>query len=143
MSETDLTPSQQAILRRLPETFPPDRIDRLWIFPPHVAAGRESGFVVISLLESEPDDPERAMTHRTLFTYRYETHPVKGGTRRDERVTEEGSAPVERIDRVIAGVLARSAANAVEPIAEALGGDESRWSAFLDRFGLSVPITET
>lgn len=137
MSTTELTFSQRAILEKLPERFAPERIDHVWIFPPHFVGGRESGLVVLSLLAET--DGESA-DYRTLVTCRYEAERVKGRDRYEERVTEEGSAPPTRIERVIAGVLARSGADAAEPITEQIGGDPARWTTFLEQYAVATPL---
>jgi hypothetical protein len=136
MSHTELTSSQQELLRCLPERFRPERIDRLWLFPPHLAKDRESGFLVLSLLPAA--DAGDGADYRTLVTVRYEAEQVKGELRWQDRVTEEGSAPPDKIDRVIAGVLIRSGADAAEPIAEVLAGNPGQWFAFLERLGLAA-----
>lgn len=134
MIQDELTVSQKETLRGLPERFPPERIDCLWLFSPHVVKARESGFIVITLFsETEPG------RHRTLLTVRYESEPIKGRMRREERVTEEGSAPPDRIERVIAGVMARTGADAADPILEEIRGDPARWDDLLGRAGLGPP----
>ncbi len=136
MIQAELTLAQKVTVQGLPGRFPPERIDCLWLFPPHVVKARESGFIVITLLpETEPSH------HRTLLTVRYESEPIKGRVRREERVSEEGSAPPDRIERVIAGVMARSGADAGEPILEEIRGDPTRWEEFLGRAGLDPPPT--
>jgi hypothetical protein len=136
MSHSDLTPSQRELLRILPERFPPERIDRLWLFPAHLGKDRESGFLVLALLPQL--GTATAHHHRTLVTVRYEVADVKGRPQWQDRVTEEGSAPPDRIDRIIAGVLVRSGADAVEPLVEVLAGSRGRWLAFLERLGLAA-----
>lgn len=136
MAINELTSFQQALLRNVPGRYPPERIDRLWIFPPHVAPKRESGFIVLSLLQEDGDDDRR-----TVVTLRYSMEEVKGRPKAEERVTEEGSAPPERIDRVIAGVLARSGEDDVEPIAAEIGGDPERWTELLTRHMIDLDPT--
>jgi hypothetical protein len=132
MTERELTPSQAEILRGLADRFAPERIDRLWVFPPHVVRSREMGLFVLSL---HPDD-EESSEQKVLVTLRYQIDQSLGKTRREERVDEEGRAPPERIDRVIAGVLARSGMDADEPIVEDIEREPDRWAAFLDRLGV-------
>jgi hypothetical protein len=137
MTESDLTPSQKAILQKVVARFEAGRVDRLWLFPPRVVAGKESGLFVLSTFEEEG----RAGGQRTLHTCRYEAEPVRGGMRQEERFTEEGSAPVARIERVIAGVLVRSGADEAEPVVEEVAGDAGRWSECLVRYGLATPLS--
>ncbi|MDR0786489.1 MAG: hypothetical protein LBG44_01245 [Gemmatimonadota bacterium] len=137
MAPAELTAAQKTILQKLAARFDPLGIDRLWLFPPRVVAGRESGLVVLSVC----DGAREAGGQRTLFTCRYEAIPVRGGMRTEERVAEEGSAPVERIERVIAGVLARSGADEAEPTLEVIEGDTERWALFLEKLGLSSRVS--
>jgi hypothetical protein len=136
MTDQDLTPAQSELLRGLPERFPLDSIDCVWIFAPHRGKLRESGFLVISLF------PPPAAGHgqdRTLVTLRYETDLTPAGkSRREDRIAEEGQAPAERIERVIAGVLARSGPDAVAPRLERIEGRAERWPEVLSRLGLNA-----
>lgn len=133
MIQAELTPAQKETLRRLPERFPPERMDRVWIFSPQVVNARESGFLIVTLIPgSEP------VSHRTLLTVRYETETIRGRIHREERVTEEGSAPPDRIERVIAGVLVRSGDDAPEPAVAEIGGEPARWFALLEQVGITA-----
>jgi len=136
-ADLELTPSQRQLILGLPERLSPDRIDRLWIFAPHLTKSRESGFVVISLFEgsdvAQPGGPPQKAPKRGLVTYRYETGLTKGSSGVQHRVTEEGSAPAERIDRVIAGVQARSGADSPEPLVEDVAGSWEVWQRLIER----------
>jgi hypothetical protein len=143
----DLSPCQQALLRTLPERFPPERIDRLWIFAPHFYKARETGFFVLSLIADEahdagPPHPTAGAAppnqRRALVTLRYETANGYAGHTIRQRVTEEGWAPPEQIDRVIAGVLARSHTEFSDPFVEAIGGHPDRWEDLLTWLGLTA-----
>jgi hypothetical protein len=132
MPELALTPSQMDLIRGLATRFPPQRIDRFWLFPPHHGDARESGFVVLSLLpEAEADD------QRTLVTVRYDSTAVKGRWQRQERTTEEGSAPPDSVERVMAGVLLR-AGEGTDPFVERIEGDPERWGRLLERLGIAA-----
>lgn len=133
MLDLQLTPSQRELLGSIPEHFPIERIDRIWLFAAHLAKARETGLFVISLL---PDE-DRETAQRTLFTLRYHAEPTKGGVQRTDSLSEEGAAPPERIDRVIAGVLARSGEEAGEPLVAAIEGDAAQWQELLERVGLA------
>jgi hypothetical protein len=133
MTTSELTLAQAELLRGIPQRFAAERLDRIWIFAPHVVRSRESGFVVLSLLPQPGEDPDR----RTLVTLRYEAEQVKGETVRQERVDEEGSAPCERIERVIAGVLARSGAESPDPRSEEIDGRADRWLEILEKLGVA------
>ena len=51
----------------------------------------------------------------------------------EEGVTEEGWAPPESIDRVIAGVLSRTGEDAGEPLEERMDAGEAGWCELLNR----------
>ncbi len=124
----------QRLLAELPASFPPESIDHIWIFAPREISGKESGLVVLSLTFP---DAERASLRR-LVTWRYEAVRERGQVRRTDEVAEQGSAPAERIPRLIEGVLARMGDAAESPITEAVAGDPGRWSAMLDSLGIAV-----
>jgi len=128
-----LTISQREVLRSLPSRVPVARIDRLWLFEPRIGKSRESGLVVLSTMPEAPPFSEQ----RRLLTLRYRAEPVRGRLERSEKLTEEGSAPPAGIERVIAGVLARSGEEAGEPMAETVGGSDLRWTQLLERLGIA------
>jgi hypothetical protein len=133
LSAPAVTEALQQLLREIAPRFPPEVIDRVWIFAPREIGGKESGLVVLSLHA----DGERADTRR-LVTWRYEATRERGRPRRSDLVTEQGSAPTERIPRLIEGVLARLGDAAETPIAEAVAGDPERWNAFLASLGIAA-----
>jgi hypothetical protein len=128
--DLSLTESQREILQNLPAAIPPARIELLWVFAPRVVKLRESGLLVISLLPAAGEAPDAP---RTLLTLRYRAEAVKGKMVRDESIAEEGSAPPDRIDRVVSGVLARAGEQDGEPHLERIDGREERWDDFLAR----------
>ena len=136
MPHPELTPAQRELIANLPSRFPPERIDRLWLFPPHVGNSRESGFVVLSLLPTDDQTTDRE--RRTLVTVRYESFQEKGRTRREERLVQEGTAPPDGIERVIAGVIRRSNQQEAVPLVEGIGGRPERWDQLLDRLGFAA-----
>lgn len=134
MPNVELTEAQRSLIQGIPERFPPERIDRLWLFPPHHARSREMGFVVLSLI---PTPGEAANTaRRVLVTIRYEAEATRNGVRREDRIVEEGTAPPERIEKVIAGVLARCGADELDPLIEEIAGQPERWAELTDRLGV-------
>lgn len=123
MSESTLTSAQQAILDSIPTRLELARLDRVWVFPPHHGKTRETGLFVISLL----DRADPVSGPRTLLTLRYQAEMVNGRVTRTEQLNEEGRAPVPEIERVIAGVLARSGDESGDPEVLHVDGDPSRW----------------
>jgi hypothetical protein len=135
----NLTATQRDLLLSLPDRLPLSRVDRLWVFAPHHGRSRESGLLVASLLPHPGGDPAQ----RTLVTLRYRAEQVKGRLHREDSISEEGSAPAERIERVIAGVLARSGEQSADPLVETIGGSEERWATFLEGLALRLdPVSQ-
>lgn len=110
-------------LAELPERIPIGRIDQLWLFPPRRIGGRENGLVVLSLFSED----ESASTRRQVFTLRYEEAEGAAAYRSDA-LEEQGSAPMDRIPDVIAGVLGRLGEEEM-PRLEPIRGDPRRWDA--------------
>lgn len=132
MPINELSAAQAELLRRIPARISIDRMERLWIFPPHHGKVRETGLVVVSMKAEDSGDKD---TH-ALTTVRYTAEPVKARLQVEESYSEEGWAPADRIDRVIAGVLARSGDEVSEPLEVMIGGSEERWQELLERFGI-------
>jgi hypothetical protein len=128
MTDPELTSAQRQVLGRLPGRMPPARLDRVWIFAPHQAKTRETGLFVLSLFPEEDEGTEQ----RILLTLRYERETAKGGDLL-ETLSEEGRAPRELIERVIAGVLLRSGEESGEPIVEAIDGSDEAWESLVRR----------
>lgn len=127
-----LSAAQAELLRRLTSRIAIEQIERLWIFPPHQGKIRETGLVVISTKAEETD----ARDIHALTTVRYVAEPIKARLQVDESYSEEGWAPADRIDRVIAGVLARSGDEVSEPLEVEIAGSSERWQELLERFGV-------
>jgi hypothetical protein len=132
MTERELTPSQSEILRGLPERYPVDRIDRIWIFPPRIVRSVEMGLFVLSLLTDEVQ-----FDQRTLITLRYQVDRSERSSHRIERLEEEGTAPSARIELVIAGVLRRAGADDADPTVLDVGMNPNRWPLALTEQGLA------
>jgi hypothetical protein len=124
----------QQLLREIPQRFPTERIDRVWIFAPREMTGKESGLVVLSLTAAQAST-ETVPEVRHVITWHYEAVRARGGVRRTDAVTEQGSAPPDRIPRLIEGVIARLGEAAESPITESIGGDSGRWNEFLASLG--------
>jgi hypothetical protein len=97
----------------------------VWLFPPRSHGGRESGVAVLSSFAAGDAGA------RTIHTVHYDTAPQPGGTplRRDE-VVEQGTVPVDRVDRIIDGVL-RRLERPETPAVREVGGDASTWERVL------------
>jgi hypothetical protein len=134
MTELQLTAAQRELLLELPTRFEISKIDRIWIFTANVSKLRETGLFAISLLPAA----EQETSHRSLYTFRYRVETNEGKLQRLAEIAEEGRAPPERIDRVIAGVLARSGDEAGEPMLVAIEGEEAAWQALIVSLGLAA-----
>jgi hypothetical protein len=133
LNDLRLSAAQRQVLASIPHRLGVERIDRIWIFPPHPARTRETGLLAISLLPP----PQHDTSHRTLLTVRYEADPAGGRAIRVADPTEEGSAPPDRINRVIAGVLARSSDPTGDPVLVIIEGDVERWREFQEQASLT------
>jgi hypothetical protein len=113
----------QDFLDRLGARIPASAIDEVWIFPVRRAGPMES--TVIALAAYDPDD-----ARRRLFTARYTvTRDPKGKPIVEETLEEQGTAPAERVNRVIEGVLRRLGDDSTDvPRNARIGGDASAWS---------------
>ena len=121
-----LSPHFRAALQALEERIPPERIDRIWLFAPRQAGGREQSVAVLSLFE-EGQGSESARRH--LWTLRYEAEPAgRGRTRRVDTLAEEGIAPTDRIGHIVAGVLRRLGEDASPPHTGEIAGNPERWA---------------
>lgn len=128
MASSELTAAQREILRHLPDSLDTDRLDRIWIFDPHIGNSRESGLFVVSLFSESRLGGEM----RELITVRYTIDPQASPPSFEKAVLPEGWAPPDRIERVMAGVLARSGDAAGDPREEALEPGET-WETLIFR----------
>lgn len=127
----ELNANLAAALAEASRTLPPERIDRVWTFPPLVVRERESGLAVLAVV---PEDGG-AEGRRQVFTLRYEAVVEKGRVRRTDALEEQALVPQERLERVIDGVLRRLDAAAESPVHHAVGGDPARWVELLSGGG--------
>lgn len=109
------------------EALPPERVDAVWLFPPRRLGARESGVAVLSVF----GDGEGAGRTRTIHTLHYEAEPQpRGAPLRRDQLVEQGTVPVDRVDRIIEGVL-RRLDRAEVPEVRDTGGDPAAWAALL------------
>lgn len=104
-------------LRVVAERLGVETLDRVWIFPPLVRGRREWGLVAVSRFA--PGDRDR----RSLFTAAYSAERTGQGVVVSPVLTEEGSAPLDRLPRVMQGVVQRSGDTRGEAREVAIGGD--------------------
>jgi hypothetical protein len=131
VSGFEASDSLRAVLLSLPGRVPAERIDRLWVFPPKEISGRESGLLVLALLPTD----DLPADQRQVLTLRYERERARPRAAPAVTLTEQGSAPSDRIPRVIRGVLARLEEEE-DADEHAVAGDPARWSELLRRYGV-------
>lgn len=132
MASSELTPAQREILRQVGDLFDTDRLDRIWIFDPHLGNTRESGILVFSLFS----DSKMGGEMRELITIRYSLDHHGSEPTLEKTVMPEGWAPPDRIDSVITGVLARSGDAEGDPREEVVDAGDG-WEGLLFRLDLS------
>ena len=125
------------LLGAIVEHLPVASIDEVWIFPPHRLGRAESVVAVVSAYEDGGD-------RRRIFTARCTVvrEPKGPGTVQRE-VAEQGSAPAERLGRLIEGVLRRLGDElpAAPPRQVRVGGDAARWEAVLAELESGAVVT--
>jgi len=111
----------------------PDRIDRVWIFPPRRVGEAESALAVIATFDDTAtvggEEPRR------IYTLRCETARDRGRSTRTDHVAEQGIAPLARLPRVMAGVVRRLGTEDAAPVEVEVDRDVARWTALLARGG--------
>jgi hypothetical protein len=118
----------QLILERLGA----EKVDRIWIFPPLVKGRREFGLVAVSGLTDEP-------TQRALYTARYSSELTGTGRTFESEVSLEGSAPPDRLPRVMDGVIRRSDLQLGDAKEIAIQGDAQRLQELVKSYGWEPP----
>lgn len=131
-------PNLAAALAEAGRRLPPERIDRVWLFPPRAVGERESGLAVLAVHPAEGGADDR----RHVFTLRYEAVVERGRVRRADTLVEQAVAPAGRLERVIEGVLRRLAPGEEAAGLRAIGGDPARWAELLAEGG-AVPLDLT
>jgi hypothetical protein len=123
-------PNLAAALAAAADRVPSERIDQVWVFPPHPRGAKESGLAVLAAYAGEPDDPRR-----TIFTVQYEAESVKGLVKRVDVVLEEGTVPRDRLDRLVDGIVRRLGGGLETPDIRDLAGSAESWAALLAELG--------
>ncbi len=124
-----------ALLDRIIERVPRDRIDVLWLFPTRVAGGVESTVIVIAGFD---DDAER----RTVATAHFRvTRDKRGRATVALQMQEHGTAPVGATQRVVDGVLRRLGDEVAResPRRVEIGGAAAAWWELYEELGGEVP----
>jgi len=105
----------------------PERIDRLWIFPPRRRGRTETGVLAAGCyLEGETD-------RRLLLTLAYRAEETGTGIVFQAALEEEGEAPADRLQGVIEGVLRRMGGGESPPRTFLLAGDRTTFDELMGR----------
>jgi hypothetical protein len=127
-----VNPALAAALAAAAERIPPETVDAVWLFPARQLGAKESGLAVLSVF---PEDDERRRT-RTIHTLHYLVEPPAPRAKpvRTDELEEQGTVPLDRIDRIIEGVLRRLDVPETPDVRET-GGDAGLWAALLAELG--------
>lgn len=120
------------VLSLLWERLGAEKVDRVWIFPPLVRGRKEHGLVVVSGLTGDSD-------RRTLYTARYSAELGGKGITFDSDLKLEGSAPPDRLPRVMDGVVRRSGLQVGEPREVSIQGDRNAFISLAVAHGWEGP----
>jgi hypothetical protein len=119
-------PNLAAALTAAAASISPERIDQVWIFPPHARGTRESGLAVLAVFAGHADD-----ARRTIYTVGYEALAIKTGIQRSDSILEEGTVPRDRLDRLVDGIVRRLGGGLETPEIREVTGDPDAWSFLL------------
>ncbi|HYR06903.1 MAG TPA: hypothetical protein VEQ60_04025 [Longimicrobium sp.] len=127
-----MNPALAAALAAAAERIPPERVDAVWLFPARQLGARESGLAVLSVF-AEGDERRRT---RTIYTLHYLVEPPAPRAKpvRTDELEEQGTVPLDRIDRIIEGVLRRLDVPETPDVRET-GGDADAWAELLAELG--------
>lgn len=134
MSDTDpgVPEAIPATLRFLQERLGPDRLDRVWLFPPLRKGRRERGLVAVACFVPGEE-------RRRLYTAPYGAERRGGELTVEPQLLEEGMASVDRLNRVMDGVAARAELDLGDPREIDLGGDPDAFRDLLEELEKAVP----
>lgn len=118
-----------ALLRAIERDVTVPRIERIWIFPPRrLEAGETAVVVVAAFLDHEPD-------RRRVYAAHYTATPDAAEPRL--ALDEFGTAPADRVGRVVEDVLERiKDGSAAAPRAARVDGDTALWNQLLHTLAL-------
>lgn len=116
-------------LQRLWDMVGPGAVDRIWVFPPMVSGRKESGLLAVGLY-GPGDDPDR----RVLAVLPYAAERTGTGVTLETSLLEHGEAPLDRLPRVMEGVVRRTETDLGEPREVEIGGSEERMLECLAEF---------
>jgi hypothetical protein len=116
-----------AALREREGALPVERIDQVWLFPPRQVGTADSSLAVLSLFAVR--DP---IGRREILTLHCTApQPQNRRVPLEIRLVEQGSAPVERLEPLIHGVLQRLRDAPQVPRSVQISGSRERWEKLL------------
>lgn len=116
-------------LQRVAAELGPETLDRVWIFPPMISGRSESGLLAVSRFHGG-EDPER----RILSVFPYVAERTGKGITLEGSLEEHGEAPLDRLPRVMEGVVARTEKDLGDPTEVELDGDGDRFLELMATF---------
>ncbi|HSR43019.1 MAG TPA: hypothetical protein VLL48_12620 [Longimicrobiales bacterium] len=130
------------VLRSVARRLGPETLDRVWIFPPMRKGRKEWGLVAVSRFDDGPAEAPRNETdrdRRRLYTAAYTAERTGRGLTVEPVLAEEGRAPLDRLPRVMEGVVRRSGDDRGEAREVRLEGDPDRFDALVDELDALAP----
>jgi hypothetical protein len=122
-------------LQLIRDRLDPDRMDRLWVFPPLKRGRRERGVVAVSLLMAGEE-------RRRLLTVAYSAERSGRSLSVDHSFHEEGDAPPEFLPRVMEGVVRRAGEGHGDPREVAIEGAREHFEALMEEFDPDLLLSE-
>ncbi|MBH16369.1 MAG: hypothetical protein CME30_03700 [Gemmatimonadetes bacterium] len=120
------------ILQRISGKLEVRNIETLWIFPPLMNRRKEWGLIAASCFTEEDS--------RLLYTARYTAHREGVNVSLDVEISEEGSAPIDSLARVMIGVVKRSQIDLGSPNTYMIDGESEKFETLLK--ALEAELTE-
>ncbi|HEU0012510.1 MAG TPA: hypothetical protein VFQ45_02440 [Longimicrobium sp.] len=121
-------PDLAAALAGVTERVPPEGVDQVWLFPPRQLGARQSGLAVLAAYV----EGDESRGQRTIWTVRYVVEPPQPRARpvRTDELAEQGTVPLDRVERIIEGVLRRLDVPETPDVRDTRG-DAEKWEAVL------------
>lgn len=108
-------------------------VDRVWVFAPRIKGRKESGLLVISRFAGEG-----AGERRDLFTASYAAERTGKGLTVEWGLSEEGTAPPDRLPPVMEGVVKRSGGEGAAPREVEVRGDLDRLAEWFEEWDVAL-----
>lgn len=138
----DAGDAYRAVIEPLEARLGVEAVDRVWAFPPRDVRGVPAALIVASSFAGGEG-------RRRLVTARLVVEPLPEGASRRRapetrvEVESQGEVPVDRVPRLLDGVVRRLGADLTDqaPFAFEIGGDRGSWTEMRESL-LAAPIEE-